>query len=65
MIWHIQILDGKNNVRQQVDYEGSEASAKTMAQSLHQNFKKIHQEEIEYEKPVRGIRHLPKWQHNW
>lgn len=66
MIWSIKILDSRNNVRQQVDFEGSEKSAKTLANTLHKNFKAVHQEESpEYEKPVRGMRQLPKWQHNW
>ncbi|CAI3370137.1 hypothetical protein CIRMBP1316_00657 [Enterococcus cecorum] len=24
MIWHIQVVDSENNIRQQVDFEGSE-----------------------------------------
>lgn len=66
MIWQIQIIDVKNNVRQQVDYEGDEQRAKLLANTLHNNFKKTHKDEfLSYEKPVRGMRHLSKWQHNW
>lgn len=66
MIWHIQILNAKNEVKQQVDFEGSEASAKALANSLHANYKALHLTVIDNNvKPVRGIRQLPKWQHNW
>ena len=27
MIWHIQVVDSENNIRQQVDFEGSEENA--------------------------------------
>lgn len=66
MIWKIQIIDARNNVRQQVDFEGNEKQAKMLANTLHKNFKAVHQEEFEeYEKPIKGMRQLPKWQHEW
>ena len=65
MMWQIKILDRVGNVRQQVDFEGSEASARALALRLHLEYRRNHPEEIEYENPVRGIRHLPKWQHEW
>lgn len=66
MLWQIQILNTKNEVKQQVDFEGSEASAKALATTLHQNYKKLHPTVVDaHEKPVRGMRHLPRWQHEW
>lgn len=65
MMWHIKILDRAGNVRQQVDYEGSEASARALALRLHLEYIRNHPEEIEYENPVRCMRRLPKWQHEW
>lgn len=66
MIWQIQIIDARNDIRQQVDFEGNENQAKALANTLHNNFKKTHKDEfLSCEKPIRGMRHLPRWQHNW
>ena len=64
--WSIHILDRAGNVRQQVDYEGDEASARALALRLHLNWRQEHPEpDVEPDKPVRGLRHLPRWQHEW
>lgn len=40
MMWQIKILDRAGNVRQQIDFEGSEARAKQLASTTHLKYKK-------------------------
>lgn len=66
MMWHIQVLNTKGEVKQQIDYEGSEASARALSLRAHRNYVKKHPEKVVGRQiPVRGSRKMPKWQHNW
>lgn len=67
MLWHIQILDLSGNVKQQIDFEGSEARAKQLASTTHLKYKKEHKETIDYgpDRPLRKYKRLPRWQHEW
>lgn len=44
MIWHIQVVDSENNIRQQVDFEGSEENAQKLSMKLHSEYKIAHPE---------------------
>lgn len=66
-MWRIKVLDRAGNVRQQVDYEGDLEDACALSLRLHSDWLLEHPEELDAEpaKPVRGLRHLPRWQHEW
>ena len=67
MLWHIQILDLSGNVKQQIDFEGSEARAKQLASTTHLKYKQEHKEIIDYgpDRPLRKYKRLPRWRYEW